>query len=78
MTFSPIMTDQFEEDEVNAVLNYLAHSEDIEANAVKLFKETGEIPDTSRPCYAALKCEVIRGRLRVFIHLTIEGKAKYI
>ena len=76
MTFSPIITDQFEEDEVNAVLNYLAHSEDIEAKAVKLFKETGEIPDTSRPCYAALKCEVIRGRLRVFIHLTIEGKAK--
>ena len=76
MTFSPIITDQFEEDEVNAVLNYLAHGEDIDAKAVKLFKETGEIPDTSRPCYAALKCEVIRGRLRVFIHLTIEGKAK--
>ena len=76
MTFSPIITDQFEEDEVNAVLNYLAHSEDTEAKAVKLFKEAGEIPDTSRPCYASLKCEVIRGRLRVFIHLTIEGKAK--
>ena len=42
MTFSPIITDQFEEDEVNAVLNYLAHGEDIEAKAVKLFKETGE------------------------------------
>ena len=71
MTFSPIITDQFEEDEVNAVLNYLAHGEDIDAKAVKLFKETGEIPDTSRPCYAALRSEVIRGRLRVFIHLTI-------
>ena len=76
MTFSPIITDQFEEDEVNAVLNYLAHGENIDAKAVKLFKETGEIPDTSRPCYASLRCEVIRGRLRVFIHLTIEGKAK--
>ena len=50
MTFSPIITDQFEEDEVNAVLNYLAHGEDIDAKAVKLFKEAGESPEPSMLC----------------------------
>ena len=69
ITFSPIIRDRFERDEVDAVLDYLAHREEGDA-------KTGEISDTYRPCYAALKCEEIRGKLRVFIHLTIEGKAK--
>ena len=76
ITFSPIIRDRFERDEADAVLDYLAHSEEVDEKAAKLFSETGKIPDTYRPCYAALKCEEIRGRLRVFIHLTIEGKAK--
>ena len=76
ITFSPIIKDRFEKDEVRAVLDYLSDSEDIDMEALKLFSETGEISDTYRPCYAALKCEEIRGKLRVFIHLTIEGKAK--
>ena len=75
ITFSPIIRDKFERDEADAVLDYLAHSEEVDEKAAKLFSETGKIPDTYRPCYAALKCEEIRGRLRVFIHLTIEGKA---
>ena len=76
ITFSPILKDRFHQDEVDAVLDYLANSEEVDSKAVKLFKEAGEITDTYRPCYAALKCEKIRGKLRVFIHLTIEGKAK--
>ena len=76
ISFSPIIKERFGKEEIDAVLDYLAHSEDIDAKAVKLFRETGEISDTCRPCYASLKCEVIRRRLRVFIHLTIEGKAK--
>ena len=75
ITFSPIIRDRFERDEADAVLDYLAHSEEVDEKAAKLFSETGKILDTYRPCYAALKCEEIRGRLRVFIHLTIEGKA---
>ena len=75
ITFSPIIRDRFERDEADAVLDYLAHSEEVDEKAAKLFSETGKIPDTYRPCYAALKCEEIGGRLRVFIHLTIEGKA---
>ena len=43
---------------------------------MRTFHEKDKILDTYRPCYASLKCEEIRGRLRVFIHLTIEGKAK--
>ena len=76
ISFSPIITDRFEEDEVNAVLHYLGHSDEVDAEAVRVFHEKDGILDTYRPCYAALRCEVIRGRLRVFIHLTIEGKAK--
>lgn len=76
ISFSPIIRDIFERDEIDAVLHYLDSSDEIDAKAIKLFKETGGIPDTYRPCYAALKCEEIRGKLRVFIHLTIEGKAK--
>ncbi len=75
ITFSPIIRDRFERDEADAVLDYLAHSEEVDEKAAKLFSETGKIHDTYRPCYAALKCEEIRGRLRVFIYLTIEGKA---
>ena len=76
ITFSPIIKDRFHQDEIDAVLHYLENPSAVDEEAVKLFKETGEITDTYRPCYAALKCEKIRGRLRVFIHLTIEGKAK--
>lgn len=73
--FSPIITDRFEKDEIDAVLRYLANSDEIDGKALNLFKDAGEITDTYRPCYAALKCEEIRGRLRMFIHLTIEGEA---
>ena len=76
MTLSPIIKDRFEEDEITAVLHYLSSSDEIDAKAVKLFGDEGEIIDTYRPCYAALRCEEIRGMLRVFILLTIEGRAK--
>ena len=76
IVFSPIITDRFEKDEIDAVLRYFSNSDEIDGKALRLFKDTGEIIDTYRPCYAALKCEKIRGKLRVFIHLTIEGKAK--
>ena len=76
IVFSPIITDRFEKDEIDAVLRYFSNSDEIDGKALRLFKDRGEITDTYRPCYAALKFEKIRGNLRVFIHLTIEGKAK--
>ena len=76
MAFSPIAADRFQKEEIYAVLHYLGHSDEVDAEAVKSFHDKGEILDTYRPCYASLKCDEIRGKLRVFIHLTVEGKAK--
>ena len=76
MTFSPIVSDRFEEEEVLAMLSYLLNPDSADENAVNLFNESGTIMDTYRPCYASLKCEEIRGMLRAFILLTIEGRAK--
>ena len=33
----------------------------------------GEIVSTYRPCYASIVCKTIRGKLRVYLHLTVEG-----
>ena len=76
ITFSPIIKDRFHQDEVDAVLHYLENPSAVDEEAVRVFQESGDVTDTYRPCYAALKCEKIRGKLRVFIHLMIEGKAK--
>ena len=76
ITFSPIIKDRFHQDEVDAVLHYLENPSAVNEEAVRVFQESGDVTDTYRPCYAALKCEKIRGKHRVVIHLTIEGKAK--
>jgi len=67
--------DKFQSDEITAVLKYLESPGLNDEVAVNKMLETGEIADTFRPCYASLVCKKIRGRLRVYIHLTIEGKA---
>lgn len=76
ITFSPFIKDHFQQDEIDAVLHYLENPSAVDEEAVHVFLERGNVTDTYRPCYAVLKCEEIRGRLRVFIHLTIEGKTK--
>lgn len=69
--------DKFQQDEVAAVLNYLANSEEIDRRAAQILHDTGEIiDDTYRPCYATLVPKKIRGKYRIYLHLTIEGKAK--
>lgn len=68
--------DRFQRDEINAVLFYLAESEIIDNKAVETFVRNGYCIDTYRPCYATLVPKLIRGRYRVYLHLTIEGKAK--
>lgn len=67
--------DRFQQDEVNAVLNYMQNSEKENMYAVKHFTETGECVSTYRPCYATLVPKKIRGKYRLYLHLTIEGKA---
>ena len=62
------------QDEEKAILAYLAEPEIQDAYAVDQMSK-GIITDTYRPCFASLVCKKIRGRLRVYVHITVEGKA---
>ena len=62
------------QDEEKAILAYLAEPEIQDAHAVDQMSK-GIITDTYRPCFASLVCKKIRGRLRVYVHITVEGKA---
>ncbi|MCR4945905.1 MAG: hypothetical protein K5929_03040 [Lachnospiraceae bacterium] len=70
------INDRFQTDEVNAVLSYLANPELIDIKAVDTLVEDACCIDTYRPCYATLVPKMIRGKYRIYLHLTIEGKAK--
>lgn len=65
--------DRFQSDELAAVLHYMEAPKAHDRDAVRTMLGTGEITDTCRPCFASLVCREIRGRLRVYIHLTVEG-----
>ena len=75
-TFGIQVNDRFQQDEVNAVLTYLAEPEVVDNKAVNTFIKDAYCIDTYRPCYATLVPKIIRGKYRVYLHLTIEGKAK--
>ena len=70
------VTDKFQTDEVNAVLEYLAEPELMDTKAVNTLLKKAYCIDTYRPCYATLIPKTIRGKYRIYLHLTIEGKAK--
>ena len=70
------INDRFQQDELNAVLSYLSEPEVIDKKAVSTLIEDAYCMDTYRPCYATLVPKMIRGKYRVYLHLTIEGKAK--
>ena len=76
MVFGIKINDRFQQDEVDAVLSYLAESEILDDKAVNTLIKDGYCIDTYRPCYATLVPKLIRGKYRVYLHLTIEGKAK--
>lgn len=67
--------DKFVNDELAAIFKYLHNPDENDRQAVEVYLKDGTLTDTYRPCYAILKCETIRGRHRVFIQLTIEGRA---
>ncbi|MBQ7428413.1 hypothetical protein [Butyrivibrio sp.] len=75
-TFGLQINDRFQTDEINAVLSYLAEPEITDAKAVDTLLDEAYCIDTYRPCYATLVPKIIRGKYRVYLHLTIEGKAK--
>ena len=68
--------DRFQQDEIEAILNYISQPEVIDKKAVKTLKEEAYCIDTFRPCYATIVPQYVRGRWRIFVHITIEGKAK--
>ena len=76
IVFGIKINDRFQQDEVDAVLSYLAESEILDDRAVNTLIKDGCCIDTYRPCYATLVPKLIRGKYRVYLHLTIEGKAK--
>ena len=69
------VNDNFQSDEVNAVLSYLENPDQMDADAVNTLKEEACGIDTYRPCYATLVPRLI-SKYIVYLHLTIEGKAK--
>lgn len=75
-TFGIKVVDRFQTDEVNAILDYLAEPEIIDNKAIQALLDEAYCIDTYRPCYATLVPKRIRGKYRVYLHLTIEGKAK--
>ena len=66
--------DAFQKEELEKVLKYLESPEVNDKKAIKAF-ESNKLTDTFRPCYATLVPQKIRGKYRIYIHLTIEGKA---
>ena len=70
------INDRFQTDEVNAILNYLAEPEIVDNKAIQTLLDEAYCIDTYRPCYATLVPKLIRSKYRVYLHLTIEGKAK--
>ena len=69
------INDRFQTDEVNAILNYLAEPEIVDNKAIQTLLDEAYCIDTYRPCYATLVPKLIRGKYRLYLHLTIEGKA---
>ena len=75
-TFGIQVNDRFQMDEVNAIMDYLAKPEIMDMQTVDTLIANACCIDTYRPCYATLVPKIIRGKYRIYLHLTIEGKAK--
>lgn len=68
--------DRFQTDEINAILSYLSEPEITNNKAIQVLLNEAYCIDTYRPCYATLVPKLIRGKYRIYLHLTIEGRAK--
>ncbi len=74
--FGVFLKDRFENDEAKAIVNYLAEPDVKDKLAIETLQEEGICISTYRPCYATLVFKKIRGKLRVYVHVTIEGLSK--
>ena len=64
--------DLFLQDEI-ALLKEFLSDPDVERKAVEEWNRTGVPQNTFRPCYCSIRCETIRGKLRVWCYITVEG-----
>lgn len=67
--------DRFEREEISAIVNWFKNSETIEHNTGLDYVFFGKKVDTHRVCSAAFVFKEIRGKIRVYIHLMVEGAA---
>ena len=70
------LEDRFEIEETVAMLEYLDNPDAKDTEAVYTLIEEGWCIDTYRPCFVSLVPKMIRGKWRVYAHITLEGKAK--
>ena len=76
IAFGIQINDRFQTNEVNAIIDYLTKPEIMDRQAVDTLITNACCVNTYRPCYATLVPKMIRGKNRVYLHLTIEGRAK--
>lgn len=54
---------------------HMCDQEYMEQPAVSQWTQRKRPDDTFRPCYCSLVCKTIRGKLRLYLHITLEGRA---
>ena len=67
--------DVFLLEEQEVIASWLC-DEGADEKAIAHMLVTGEVMDTYRPKYASIVVEEVRGRWRVFVHVSVEGKPK--
>ena len=75
-TFGVAIKDGFEKDEVNSILEFMYEKDRIEREAIATLEKSNTCISTYRACFASLVCKTIRNKLRVYMHITLEGDAK--
>ena len=71
----PKKNDYFLKEELEEISGYLDWSEIIDWIAAENHANDKSKYDTFRPCYVTLVPQIIRGKYRVFAHITVEGMA---
>ena len=66
--------DLFLLDEYRALCDFMSDQEQTEEAAVNLYGSTGVLAPVFRPCFAAFKCMRIRGKMRLYIQITVAAE----
>ena len=66
----PPEKDRFLKEEMERITDYLKDPS-VEDYLICRYMQTKEVEPAARPCYASLVCKTIRGRLRVYVQVTV-------